>query len=133
MNEIESNRTNIWREMKKAYQNKTNPIPTGVKNIKGKVVTNLEERKQFTLDHFDRRMRKIPINDGVKEQVELKNNLFNERLNKAKNNTSPSFTMKELDLVLKSLKKGKSKDPDRYICELFKEGVMGKDLKHQVD
>ena len=61
MNEIETNRTNIWREMMKAYPNKTKPIPTGVKNLKGKVVTNPEERKQVTLDHFDHRMRKRPV------------------------------------------------------------------------
>ena len=40
--------------------------------------------------------------------------------------------MKELDIVLKSLKKGKSKDPDSYTCELFKEGVIGKDLKESI-
>ena len=37
--------------------------------------------------------------------------------------------MKELDKVLKSLKKGKGKDPNNYVCELFKEGVVGSDLK----
>ena len=37
--------------------------------------------------------------------------------------------MEELDKVLKSLKNGKSKDPNNYICELFKEGVVRKDLK----
>ena len=37
--------------------------------------------------------------------------------------------MEELDKVLKSLKNGKSKDPDQYICEMFKEGVIGTDLK----
>ena len=129
VNEIETNRTNIWREMMKAYPNKTKPIPTGVKNLKGKVVTNPEERKQVILDHFDHRMRKRPVNDDVKEIVDLKNDLFKERLDEAKENKSPPFTMKELELVLKNLKKGKSKDPEGYICELFKEGVIGKDLK----
>ena len=37
--------------------------------------------------------------------------------------------MKELDRVLKSLKNGKNKDPDQYICEMFKEGVIGTDQK----
>ena len=37
--------------------------------------------------------------------------------------------MNELDNVLKSLKTGKSKDPNNYINELFKEGVIGTDLK----
>ena len=32
----------------------------------------------------------------------------------------------------KSLKKGESKDNEGYICELLKEGVIGKDLKISV-
>ena len=47
----------------------------------------------------------------------------------AKLNTSKSFEMIELEKVLKHLKLGKSRDPDSYICELFKEGVIGVDLK----
>ena len=37
--------------------------------------------------------------------------------------------MNELNKVLKSLKAGKSKDPNNYVCELFKPGVIGSDLK----
>ena len=47
-------------------------------------------------------------------------------------NKSPVFEMKELEKVLKSLKPEKSKDPDNYICELFKEGVIGEDLKMSI-
>ena len=38
--------------------------------------------------------------------------------------------MKKFDLVLKSLKSGKSKDPENYVSELFKEGAIGSDLKN---
>ena len=55
--------------------------------------------------------------------------MFEKRLNKAKLNTSPSFQMKELDFVLKFLKSGKSKDPENYAAELFKEGAMEGNLK----
>ena len=92
-------------------------------------MTNPEERKQVILDLFNHRMRKRPVNDDVKEIVDIKNNLFKERLDKAQEYKSPPFTMKEVELVFKSLKKGKSKDPEGYICELFKEGVIGKDQK----
>ena len=34
--------------------------------------------------------------------------------------------------MLKSLKSGKSKDPNCYICELFGEGVIGTDLKNSL-
>ena len=49
------------------------------------------------------------------------------RLELTKKKKSTPFTMEELDKVLKSLKSGKSKDSNGYICELFKEGVIGED------
>lgn len=32
--------TNIWKELRKAFPPKTNPIPTGIKNTKNKVITH---------------------------------------------------------------------------------------------
>ena len=55
--------------------------------------------------------------------------MFEERLNKAKYIKSDSFNMEELNKVLKSLKTGKSRDPDNLIGELFKMGAIGDDLK----
>ena len=40
--------------------------------------------------------------------------------------------MEELDKVLKGLKTGKCKHPDNYCYELFKENVIGSDLKQSV-
>ena len=37
--------------------------------------------------------------------------------------------MCELEKVLKELKVGKSRDPGNNICDIFKEGVIGNDLK----
>ena len=47
-------------------------------------------------------------------------------------NHSTPFDIDELDNVLKSLKLGKCRDPDNYICELFKEGVIGISLKMSI-
>ena len=82
--------------MRKAYPNNTKPILTGVKNLKGKIVTNPEERKQVTLDNFDHRIRKRPVNNKVKEIVDLQKDLFKEILDKAKENKRPPLTMKVL-------------------------------------
>ena len=35
-----TNNTNVWKEMQKAFPKKTVGIPSGVKNIPGKVITN---------------------------------------------------------------------------------------------
>ena len=37
--DVDSN-TNIWKELRKAFPPKYNPIPTGIKNMQGKIVTN---------------------------------------------------------------------------------------------
>ena len=50
----------------------------------------------------------------------------------AKKTKSKPFDMEELNKVLKSLKTEKSKDHCGYICELFKEGVIGLDLKESI-
>ena len=47
--EIEPN-TNMWREMRKAYPKINKSLPAGVKDFKGKVVTNPHEKKKVTLN-----------------------------------------------------------------------------------
>ena len=74
-------------------------------------------------------MRKRPHKTEVEEIRETNERVFNLRMELAKKTNSKSFSMEELEKVLKSLKKEKSKDPDGYICELFKEGLIGSDLK----
>ena len=56
-----TNVTNIWRQFKKAYPKKAKPLPTGVLNVEGKIITNPEEKKKVILEHFRHRMRKRPV------------------------------------------------------------------------
>ena len=77
-------------------------------------------------------MRKREVKAEVKQIDKLNTELFEKRLDMAKNNKSKPFEMKELEKVLKNVKIGKSRDPDSYICDLFKEGVIGVDLKLSV-
>ena len=62
-----SNSTNIWKEFRKAYPKKVRPVPPGVKNVHGKVITNPNEKKHITLKHFMHRMRKRPTHEDTKE------------------------------------------------------------------
>ena len=115
--------------MRKAFPQKNKPLPTGVKNISGKVITNPNEKKKGIFEHFAHRMRKRPVREEVEDIVKINENLFEERLANAKTKKSPAFAMEELDKVLKTLKSEKSKGPEGYICELFQVGVIGTDLK----
>ena len=58
-----TNNTNIWKQMKKTFPRKTRPIPTGVMNKEGKVITNPIEKKNVILEHLKNRMRKRPVKE----------------------------------------------------------------------
>ena len=66
-----TNVTNVWKEMKKAFPKKSKPLPSGVLNIIGKIITNPEEKKKVVLNHFEHRMRKRPVVEYVKEILDL--------------------------------------------------------------
>ena len=59
--------TNVWKQFRKAYPKKSKPIPTGVKNINGKVITNPEEKKDVTKTKFEHRMKERPRHKGNTE------------------------------------------------------------------
>ena len=86
----------------------------------------------MTLKHFVQRMRKRPNHEDTEEIARIKEDTFKMRIEEAKQNKSPPFSMKELKKVLKSLKSGKSKDSDGYTSELFKDGIIGSNLKESL-
>ena len=47
-----TNFTNVWKQMSKSFPKKTKPLPTGIKNMSGKIITYPEEKKNVTLKHF---------------------------------------------------------------------------------
>ena len=111
---------NIWRQMKKAYPKKVKTLPTGVKNIEGKVIRNSQEKDNIILKHFVHRMRKRPVKENVKELHKINEDLFKKKkLKLATSVNSPPFTMQELESTLKKLMSIKSRDPDLLVCEIF--------------
>ena len=59
----------------------------------------------------------------------MKTNLFEIRLELSKSCQTEPWKMFQLEKVLKDLKKDKARDPIGLVNELFKEGVVGKNLK----
>ena len=124
--------SNIWRQMRKSFPKKTKPLPTGVKNVDEKVITHPKEKKQVILKHFVHRMRKRPVKNDVKNIIKLNQEIFDQRIKHARSVKSSPFSMIELETTLKNLTIGKSRDPDNIVCEIFKEDVIGYDLKMSV-
>ena len=68
--------TSIWKEIRKAFPSKNKPLPTGVMNNRGKVITHPKEKKNVTLTHFEHRMRKRAVKEEVVELEDLNQKRF---------------------------------------------------------
>ena len=58
--------------------------------------------------------------------------MFQKRQKDARTVKSPPFEMSELENILKSLEIGKARDPEHLVVDIFKEGVIGRDLKESI-
>ena len=93
------------------------------------MITNPEELKQLYLDTFKYRLRQRPVKSDSKSYLDLQENLFKLRLDLSKMKKTPDWKMSDLEDALNKLKNGKCPDPEGLIRELFKDGVIVKDLK----
>ena len=123
------NSNGMWNLMKKVFPKNAQSLPVAKKNMKGQIISNPEALKELYLDTYVHRLRHRPIKTEFLELKQLKETLFSLRLKLAKLRKSKPWTENELDKVLKSLKKNKARDPHGLINELFKEGIIGTDLK----
>ena len=85
--------------------------------------------KTLYLETFIHRLRSRPMKEELKWFRDLKEELCQERIKLSKLTKTKPWNLEDLDNVLKTLKKNKCRDPHGIINELFKPGVIGKNLK----
>ena len=95
----------------------------------GNIVTSKDEIDNIALETFEKRLENRKIKDGLEEFKNDKEILCEKRLEEAKARKTSPWSMKDLETVLRHLKKNKSKDPNGYANELFSKDVIGDDLK----
>ena len=119
----------IWKLKKKIFPKKQKSFPVVKKNQFGRLVSNPEELRCLYLQTFKNRLRHRKIKDEFLEIQSLKEMLCKKRLELVKLEEIPDWKISDIDKVLSSLKKNKSRDPHQLINEIFKPGVIGNDLK----
>ena len=122
-------RKKMWKLLKKSYPKSLPAVPVGKKDKWGNIITNHEGLKKLYLQTYLNRLRNRPIKQEFEEIKKLKTNLFEIRLELSKSCQTEPWKMFQLEKVLKDLKKDKARDPIGLVNELFKEGVVGKNLK----
>ena len=123
------NHLGVWKAKRKYFPKVKPSIPVGKKMLKKQLITNPEELKDLYLETFKYRLRHIPVKPGYESLLDKQKELFKLRLEMAKRKKTPDWKMTDLEKALKKLKNGKCRDPEGLIRELFKEEVIGDDLK----
>ena len=83
----------------------------GVKDNTGNVQTSGSEKTDIYEREFQHRLCARPYIPELQDIGIIQSQLFEKRLHSVSQITSPPWTMAELDIVLPSLKSGKSRDP----------------------
>ena len=122
-------RRQMWKLLKKYSPKSTPSVPVGKKDSSGNLITNHEGLKKLYLKTYVHRLRNRTIKEDFEDLKELKNKLFEMRLELSGVCKTEPWVMKDLDRVLNALKKDKARDPNGWANVIFKDGVAGKDLK----
>ena len=121
----------LWALRKKLFPKSRDP-PTAMINEEGDLVTSLEEIENLSLKTYKNRLRSRQMVPELKFLRDDKELLCDLKLECARKNTTKPWTMKELEIVLSSLKKNKSRDPLGLANELFSSKIASTDMKHAV-
>ena len=94
----------------------------------GNLITSDKALQQRALEVYHERLKGNPMEPHLKDLEDDTNDLCEIRLKLTESNKTKEWTMDDLKEVLKQLEKDKSRDPEGFANEIFKEDVAGSDL-----
>ena len=122
----------MWKVLKKICPKLKSILPSAKKNHRGKIVSSKSDIKNLLATEYRNRLRSRPyLNDLIATKLRRKK-LFNLKLKLAELNKTPIWTMKDLERALDDLKRNKSRDSEGLVNEIFKNDVIGSDLKQSL-
>ena len=128
-NPEQMNMSQMWKIFKKMWPKNSGVLPVAKRNFKGKIVSSQNDLKNLLSREYKDRLRSRPMRPDLKYLKERRKKIFEMKMKIAKANHSSEWTMAQLDTALSNLKNNKSRDPNGYVNETFKDGIIGEDLK----
>ena len=110
----------LWKMKSKVDPKRQKIQQTAKFDLNGKLITAPEQLKNVYLEHFVHRLRHRPMRPEYVYLRELKELLCQQRLDLVKTKNYEPWTLRQLDLILKKLKKNKCSDPYGIISEILR-------------
>ena len=119
----------LWNLKKEIFPKVRDPPTAMVDPVSGNLFTSEEKIEEAAVNVYTKRLENRPMKDELKHIKDAKELLCEKILKLAKSRKTPPWTMKDLEVVLKNLKKQKSRDPHGLANDIFRPEVAGGDLK----
>ena len=84
------------------------------------------------MEEYIQRLRRRPIRPDLGDIKNRKKEIFELSMKISNGISTNTWTMKHLEKALASLKNNKARDPTGYVNEIFKEDIIGTDLKRSL-
>ena len=122
----------LWKLKKTIFPRTREPL-TAMKDPKtGNMLTTKEKISEAAVNVFTDRLENAPMKKHLEHIKDAKEKLCEKIMKVASKNRTPPWNMKDLDVVLKHLKKQKSRDPYGLANDIFRLEVAGDDLKEAI-
>ena len=118
----------FWKIKRKMCKQNIDP-PAAMFDSQGALITSNSDIQARALEVYTQRLKGNTIEPRLKDYETDVNELCETRLKLCKLNKEKSWTMDDLNMAVKDLDKGKSRDASGYANELLKDEVAGTDLK----
>ena len=118
----------LWKLKRKLCPTASDP-PMAKYDDKGNLITSHAALKDLYLNTYKNRLRHREMKNEYLDIFFLKSELWKSRIENMRKIKTPPWDMKQLEVVLNSLKKNKSMDPNGMVNEVFKNEYLGSDLK----
>ena len=115
--------------MKKLRPKFSPTLSSAKRNAKGVLVTDHDELKVLIATEYKNRLRERGIKPGFEELRLRRQFMFDRRIKLSEARKNLPWCMKDLDEALSDLKNNKSRDCDGFINEIFKNDIIGSNLK----
>ena len=122
----------VWKCLNKIWPKYANSLPTAKMNYDGRLISSPKELKKLLAKEYKERLRTRPLRSDMSHLKIKKKRIFQMKLKLAEKNKSKLWTMADLELALRDLKTNKSRDPEGFINEIFKNDVIGTNLKESM-
>ena len=120
----------MWKLKKSLFPKKAPTLPSSKINYQGRLVSDPKELTQLLGEEFGQiRLRKRPSHPQNTEGKKIRMMLIQLKMKIAAKRVTAPFKMHDLEAVLKTLKSNKARDPEGIKRTIFKNSIIGSNLK----